>query len=91
MEDNISLKIEILKQEVLMSLQQSDLPISVIYYLMSDITKELKEKYENYSLQIIEQYNKTIEEEKAKEEINKKVHEEIKNNKDLTIEDYQGE
>lgn len=91
MEDNVSLEIEILKRNILLVLQQTNLPISVVYYVISDITKELGEKYQDYSQKIIEEYNKSLEHEQEKEKINKEMHEKIKNDKNIKIEDYKGE
>lgn len=48
MEKNINLIIEDIKSQIINTINNSGLPISIIYYLMSDIYKKLEVEYKSY-------------------------------------------
>ena len=48
MEKNINLIIEDIKFQIINTINNSGLPISIIYYLMSDIYKKLEVEYKSY-------------------------------------------
>ena len=68
MEKNINLIIEDIKSEIINTINSSGLPISVIYYLMSDIYKKLDVEYKTYIEQAkLEEKRQALKESKEKE------------------------
>ena len=70
--NDINLIIETLKEDIIGALQNSKLPISVIYYLMDNIYREVEDEYK---LTIQQAYKKQLQEQ---QEAIKKEQEEIK-------------
>lgn len=48
MEQDINLVIEQFKQDIFQRCQDAQLPISIIYYVMKDLFKEIESDYINY-------------------------------------------
>lgn len=68
MEKNINLIIEDIKSQIINTINSSGLPISVIYYLMSDIYKKLDVEYKSYIEQArLEEKRQALKESKEKE------------------------
>lgn len=68
MEKNINLIIEDIKSQIINTINSSGLPISVIYYLMSDIYKKLDVEYKTYIEQAkLEEKRQALKESKEKE------------------------
>ena len=68
MEKNINLIIEDIKFQIINTINSSGLPISVIYYLMSDIYKKLDVEYKSYIEQAkLEEKRQALKESKEKE------------------------
>ena len=68
MEKNINLIIEDIKSQIINTINSSGLPISVIYYLMSDIYKKLDVEYKSYIEQAkLEEKRQAFKESKEKE------------------------
>lgn len=68
MEKNINLIIEDIKSQIINTINSSGLPISVIYYLMSDIYKKLDIEYKSYIEQAkLEEKRQALKESKEKE------------------------
>lgn len=68
MEKNINLIIEDIKSQIINTINSSGLPISVIYYLMSDIYKKLEVEYKSYIEQAkLEEKRQALKESKEKE------------------------
>lgn len=68
MEKNINLIIEDIKSQIINTINSSGLPISVIYYLMSDIYKRLDVEYKSYIEQAkLEEKRQALKESKEKE------------------------
>lgn len=68
MEKNINLIIEDIKSQIINTINSSGLPISVIYYLMSDVYKRLEVEYKSYIEQAkLEEKRQALKESKEKE------------------------
>lgn len=68
MEKNINLIIEDIKSQIINTINNSGLPISIIYYLMSDIYKKLDVEYKSYIEQAkLEEKRQALKESKEKE------------------------
>ena len=68
MEKNINLIIEDIKSQIINTINNSGLPISIIYYLMSDIYKKLELEYKSYIEQAkLEEKRQALKESKEKE------------------------
>lgn len=68
MEKNINLIIEDIKSQIINTINSSGLPISVIYYLMSDVYKKLDVEYKSYIEQAkLEEKRQALKESKEKE------------------------
>ena len=68
MEKNINLIIEDIKSQIINTINSSGLPISVIYYLMSDTYKKLDVEYKSYIEQAkLEEKRQALKESKEKE------------------------
>ena len=68
MEKNINLIIEDIKSQIIDTINSSGLPISVIYYLMSDVYKRLDVEYKSYIEQAkLEEKRQALKESKEKE------------------------
>lgn len=68
MEKNINLIIEDIKSQIINTINSSGLPISVIYYLMSDVYKKLDIEYKSYIEQAkLEEKRQALKESKEKE------------------------
>lgn len=68
MEKNINLIIEDIKSQIINTINSSGLPISIIYYLMSDIYKKLDVEYKSYIEQArLEEKRQALKESKEKE------------------------
>lgn len=68
MEKNINLIIEDIKSQIINTINSSGLPISVIYYLMSDVYKRLDVEYKSYIEQAkLEEKRQALKESKEKE------------------------
>lgn len=68
MERNINLIIEDIKSQIINIINSSGLPISVIYYLMSDVYKKLDIEYKSYIEQAkLEEKRQALKESKEKE------------------------
>ena len=68
MEKNINLIIEDMKSQIINTINSSGLPISVIYYLMSDVYKKLDVEYKSYIEQAkLEEKRQALKESKEKE------------------------
>lgn len=68
MEKNINLIIEDTKSQIINTINSSGLPISVIYYLMSDVYKRLDVEYKSYIEQAkLEEKRQALKESKEKE------------------------
>ena len=68
MEKNINLIIEDIKSQIINTINSSGLPISVIYYLMSDVYKRLDIEYKSYIEQAkLEEKRQALKESKEKE------------------------
>lgn len=68
MEKNINLIIEDIKSQIIDIINSSGLPISVIYYLMSDVYKKLDIEYKSYIEQAkLEEKRQALKESKEKE------------------------
>lgn len=68
MEKNINLIIEDIKSQIINTINSSGLPISVIYYLMSDVYKKLEVEYKSYIEQArLEEKRQALKESKEKE------------------------
>lgn len=68
MEKNINLIIEDIKSQIINTINNSGLPISIIYYLMSDIYKKLEVEYKSYIEQAkLEEKRQALKESKEKE------------------------
>lgn len=68
MEKNINLIIEDTKSQIINTINNSGLPISVIYYLMSDVYKRLDVEYKSYIEQAkLEEKRQALKESKEKE------------------------
>lgn len=68
MEKNINLIIEDTKSQIINTINSSGLPISVIYYLMSDVYKRLDVEYKTYIEQAkLEEKRQALKESKEKE------------------------
>ena len=68
MEKNINLVIEDIKSQIINTINSSGLPISVIYYLMSDVYKKLDVEYKSYIEQAkLEEKRQALKESKEKE------------------------
>ena len=65
---NINLIIEDIKSQIINTINNSGLPISIIYYLMSDIYKKLEVEYKSYIEQAkLEEKRQALKESKEKE------------------------
>ena len=68
MEKNINLIIEDIKSQIINTINSSGLPISVIYYLMSDVYKRLDVEYKSYIEQAkLEEKRQALKQSKEKE------------------------
>lgn len=68
MEKNINLIIEDIKSQIINTINSSGLPISVIYYLMSDVYRKLDVEYKSYIEQAkLEEKRQALKESKEKE------------------------
>ena len=68
MEKNINLIIEDIKSQIINTINNSGLPISIIYYLMSDIYTKLDVEYKSYIEQAkLEEKRQVLKESKEKE------------------------
>lgn len=68
MEKNINLIIEDTKSQIINTINSSGLPISVIYYLMSDVYKRLDVEYKSYIEQAkLEEKRQALKKSKEKE------------------------
>lgn len=68
MEKNINLIIEDIKSQIINTINNSGLPISIIYYLMSDVYKKLDVEYKSYIEQAkLEEKRQALKESKEKE------------------------
>lgn len=68
MEKNINLIIEDIKSQIINTINNSGLPISIIYYLMSDIYTKLDVEYKSYIEQAkLEKKRQALKESKEKE------------------------
>ena len=75
MEDNITLQMQILKDNIIRSIQQSKLPISVVYYIVNEINRDLEYENNTYTQKIINKYNEELKL-REKEENDKIIEEE---------------
>lgn len=67
MEKNINLIIEDIKSQIINTINNSGLPISIIYYLMSDIYTKLDVEYKSYIEQAkLEEKRQALKESKEK-------------------------
>lgn len=73
MEDNITLQMQILKDNIIRSIQQSKLPISVVYYIVNEINRDLEYENNTYTQKVIDKYNEEL---RLKEKENNKTIEE---------------
>ena len=68
MEKNINLIIEDIKSQIINTINNSGLPISIIYYLMSDIYTKLDVEYKSYIEQAkLEEKRQALKKSKEKE------------------------
>ena len=68
MEKNINLIIEDIKSQIINTINNSGLPISIIYYLMSDVYRKLDVEYKSYIEQAkLEEKRQALKESKEKE------------------------
>ena len=61
--EDINLRSEILKQNLVQQLQEAKLPIVIIKYIMTDLTKQINDQYYAYCSQVgLESSQESIEE-----------------------------
>lgn len=66
--NDITLNINFLKQNIINNMRESNLPISVIYLVLKDLYQEVEKENYNYTNEIIKNYNEQIQKEKEKKE-----------------------
>lgn len=57
---NITLQVEILKDSIIKDIQKSNLPITIINYVIQDLAKDIKAENDIYTQKQIEEYNKML-------------------------------
>lgn len=57
---NITLQVEILKDSIIKDIQKSNLPITIINYVIQDLAKDIKAENDMYTQKQIEEYNKML-------------------------------
>lgn len=68
--NDITLNMNFLKQNIINNMRESNLPISVIYLVLKDLYQEVEKENYNYTNEIIKNYNEQIQKEKEADAAN---------------------
>lgn len=66
--NDITINMNFLKQNIINNMRESNLPISVIYLVLKDLYQEVEKENYNYTNEVIKEYNEQIQKEKEKKE-----------------------
>lgn len=78
MNTDINLQVENFREELINYLENSNLPASIVFYVLRDVSRTMEEQYQMILRDSYNKRMKALAEQKAKEEQNKKEEETIK-------------